>query len=94
MSDPAKTHDARNLIADAYRIEGITGEDCRSVFLDWTLGLPAGSAPDAAAAALLAHYRPPPGHPMTALLQEAASAPPGDARRRGGAEGRRRDQPD
>ena len=31
--------DPRGVIFEAYRIEGITGPDCRSIFLDWALGL-------------------------------------------------------
>lgn len=90
MTDPAQAYDRRGVIAESYRIEGIGAADCRSIFLDWMLGLPDGAAPDEAAAALLAAYRPPADHPMTALLVEAAEGPPGTGRRRGGAEGRRR----
>ena len=90
MTD-AERYDARNLIAESYRIEGIGAADCRSIFLDWALGLPAGAAPGEAAAALLAAYAPPAEHPMTALLAEAAAgeARAGPGRRRGGARGRR-----
>lgn len=88
--DASATYDSRNLIGEAYRIEGIGAADCRSIFLDWALGLPAGVAPADAAAALLAHHAPPPDHPMTALLAEAAEAPAGRGRRRGGAAGRSR----
>jgi hypothetical protein len=89
MSDAA-THDPRNLIGEAYRIEGIGAADCRSIFLDWALGLPAGVAPSQAAAALLEHHAAPAGHPMTALLAEAAGSGAAAGRRRGGAKGRRR----
>jgi hypothetical protein len=89
MSEPP-AHDPRNLIGEAYRIEGIGAADCRSIFLDWALGLPAGVAPGEAAAALLAQHRPPADHPMTALLAEAAEGDAGQGRRRGGARGRQR----
>ena len=89
MTHAAETYDSRNLIAESYRIEGIGAADCRSIFLDWALGLPAGAAPAEAAAALIAAYAPPAGHPMTALLVETAEGPPGAGRRRGGARGRR-----
>lgn len=89
MSDSRATYDPRNLIGEAYRIEGIGAADCRSIFLDWALGLPAGKTPADAAAALLAHHKPPADHPMTALLTEAAVAARGQGRRRGGAKGRR-----
>ena len=89
MSD-VEAHDPRNLIGEAYRIEGIGAADCRSIFLDWALGLPAGVAPAEAAAALLAQHAPPADHPMTALLAEAAAGERHQGRRRGGAKGRQR----
>ena len=65
--------DPRGLIREAYRIEGIGAADCRSIFLDWALGLPAGEDAAAAAAALLAHHAAEPTeHPMTRILDEAA----------------------
>ncbi|MEM6546960.1 MAG: hypothetical protein AAF713_04380 [Pseudomonadota bacterium] len=69
---PLHPHDPRNLIAEAFRIEGIGAEDCRSIFFDWALGLPAETDAAAAATALLAEYRDAPeDHPMRALLQAA-----------------------
>ena len=85
----AEAYDPRNLIGEAYRIEGIGAADCRSIFLDWALGLPAGVAPAEAATALLAAHAPPADHPMTALLAEAASGASRRGHRRGGARGRR-----
>ena len=90
MSD-AKTYDPRNLIREAYRIEGIGAEDCRSIFFDWALGLKDGQDPVKAAQALLAHYADEPAdHPMTGLLREAAERRASLRRRGGGAAGRRR----
>ena len=31
--------DPKNLIREAYRIEGISEPECRSIFLDWALSL-------------------------------------------------------
>ncbi len=90
MTDATRLYDPRELIREAYRIEGIGPADCRSIFLDWALGLPAGTPPAEAAAALLAHHAPPADHPMTALLREAAGGPAGRGRRRGGPRGRDR----
>ncbi|MBC7156828.1 MAG: hypothetical protein H5U20_04860 [Rhodobacteraceae bacterium] len=81
--------DPRGLIFESYRIEGIGAAECRSILVDWALGLPEGVAPRAAMRVLLAEYGVP-GHPMTALLSEglsAAAPPPG---RRGGRRGRAR----
>jgi len=72
----AHPHDPRALIAEAYRIEGIGPEECRAIFFDWALGLPADSDPAEAAKALLDHHAGAAGdHPMTVLLRQAAEAP-------------------
>ena len=73
--------DPRGLILEAYRMQ-IGPEDCRTMFLDWALGLPEGAGA-AETAELLAHYGArQPDHPMTAMLREGLrEAPP--PRRRG-----------
>ena len=80
--------DPRGLMREAYAIEGIVGPQCRSIYLDWALGLDATHDATAATAALLAHYGPPwPDHPMTAVLREGvetvARARPSRRRRQG-----------
>ena len=83
--------DKKGLIFEAFRIEGINAEQCRSIFLDWALSLPEGQDTQEAIAHFLACYRPHhPDHPMTdVLLQgQAAAARP---RRRGGWKSRPRD---
>ena len=79
--------DPKGLIAESFRIDGITYEECRSVFLDWALAVPVDSDSRALITALLARH-PDAGHPMRQVLEEglAASGPP---RRRGGWKGRR-----
>ncbi|WP_371054843.1 hypothetical protein [Rhodosalinus sp. K401] len=82
--------DPKGLVREAYRIEGITYEECRSIFLDWALGVPMEADPRALLAELLArHGEGAPDHPMTRVLTEGrdAAAPP---RRRGGWRGRDR----
>lgn len=74
--------DPRGLIREAYLIEGIGAPECRSIFLDWALGLPDGADERAAIRALLDRHGVP-GHPMTDTLRaglDAAARP----RRRGG----------
>jgi hypothetical protein len=72
--------DPRGLIREAYRME-LGPADCRSVFLDWALGLD-GSADARIVAALLARYGAAhPDHPMTAVLREGVEAPPAAGRR-------------
>lgn len=74
--------DPRGVIFEAYRME-IGPEDCRSIFLDWALGL-AGPVRAEDVAALLAHYGPRhPDHPMTAVLRAGLEPSPRRRRRRG-----------
>ncbi len=82
--------DARGLIHESFRIEGITAQDCRTIFLDWALGLPADTDPLDAIRQALEHYRAQfPEHPMIAVLEEGLSRPATGAGRRGGRKARR-----
>lgn len=78
-------HDPKGLIKDAFAIEGIAAPECRSIFLDWALGLPAAVDVKGQVQALIDLYTPdhPHDHPMFATLQ-AALKDAGPARRRGG----------
>ncbi len=81
-------HDPKGLIREAYRIEGIGAPECRTIFLDWALGVPPGTDPRKAVAALLDLYaQEPPDHPMTRTLKDALAAPV-QPKRRGGRAGR------
>ncbi|WP_116083916.1 hypothetical protein [Tropicimonas sp. IMCC34011] len=80
--------DPKRLIAESYRIDGITTEECRSIFMDWAISLPAGSDPATAIEALLERHAEP-GHPMTDVLREGLAAPQRTGRR-GGPAARRR----
>lgn len=83
--------DHKQLIREAYRIEGITASQCRSIFLDWALSLPVHLENRQAITDLLAHYGGEPAdHPMTLVLREglAETVKP---RRRGGWRSRPRD---
>lgn len=83
--------DHKQLIREAYRINGITASQCRSIFLDWALSLPAGQDSHAAIKQLLAHYSAEaPDHPMSEVLQ-LGLAEMGQPRRRGGWRARPRD---
>ncbi len=81
---PTTDLDPRGLIVEAYRIEGIGPEDCRSIYFDWAMGVDPARDMKADTAALVAFYAADaPDHPMTAVLREGlatAEAP----RRRGG----------
>ena len=75
--------DPKALIREAYRIDGISLEECRSIFVDWALSIDSADAL-AHLARLLEVYAPDaPDHPMTQVLTEGTKAPP-VAKRRGG----------
>jgi hypothetical protein len=80
----ASDADPKGLVRESYRIEGITLEECRSVFIDWALSLPEGTSVPEAIEALLALYdTDDPDHPMGAVLREGLVTGP-EPRRRGG----------
>lgn len=76
--------DPKGLIMEAYKIDGITASESRTIFLDWALGVPVGvDAKDEVRALLLQYADQPADHPMTITLT-AALEDKGPARRRGG----------
>ena len=80
--------DPKGLVRESYRIDGITLEECRSIFIDWALSVPVGVDTDEALRSVLAHYMPGnENHPMTSVLTEALVAPAAP-RRKGGRMGR------
>lgn len=81
--------DPKGLIREAFRIEGIGAPECRSIFLDWALGVPANRETRQEVEKLVAHYggRYPAQHPMLETLQSALSEAPTPTRR-GGRRGR------
>lgn len=80
--------DPKGLIREAYRIDGITPAECRSIFLDWAMSLPDPEQARPMIRSLLARYAPgAEDHPMTQTLR-AGLADAGPARRRGGRAGR------
>jgi len=77
--------DPRGLIFESYRIEGIVVEECRSIFLDWALGLPQDSDMPAALNILMAEYGTGnPTHPMTSVITEGLARTATTSGRRGG----------
>lgn len=83
-------HDPKGLVREAYAMD--LGEaECRSVFLDWALSLPAGADPLPSVRALLDRHGAE-GHPMAGVLRAALAAPERQGRR-GGRAGRRRPPP-
>ena len=64
-------NDQKGLILESYNIEGITEEECRSIFFGWALDLDHSADPFNAIKNLLATYEKSyPEHPMTMVLNE------------------------
>lgn len=81
--DPARL-DPKGLIRESYRIDGIGLPECRSIFLDWAISVPAGTDARTLVPALLAlHGTEAPDHPMTQVLREGLAAPASGVRRGG-----------
>jgi hypothetical protein len=80
--------DPKALIREAYRIDGITAPECRSIFLDWALSLPAAISAKDGIMEMISRYGADQDHPMTGVLTDglAAAAAP---KRRGGMRARR-----
>jgi hypothetical protein len=74
-------------VREAYRIEGITAPECRSILLDWALSLPVDADPAPSILVLLDRHAAAGDHPMTDTLRAGlpAADPP---RRRGGRKAR------
>lgn len=77
------TMDPKGLIFEAFRIEGITAAQCRSIFLDWALSLPLEQDTGRAIGALLQRHNAEADHPMTEVLREGLTSMTAP-RRRGG----------
>ena len=76
--------DPRGLIYEAYRIEGIGPTACRTIFMDWALGVPDGEDALGHIQILLTHYGPSnTDHPMTEVLREGVSRKATPRRRKG-----------
>lgn len=91
IRDKGDVYDPKGLIYESYRIDGITKPDCRTIFLDWALSLPAERDTGSTIRHLIETYgTDAPDHPMTEVLREGLggmAAP----RRRGGWRSRPRD---
>ncbi len=79
--------DPRGVIADAYKIEGISAPECRSIFLDWALEPREAADLRQAASELAAQYADFHTHPMTSILNEAMVELSAKPKRRGGRRG-------
>ena len=81
---PMSDEDPKALIYEAYRIDGITKPECRTIFLDWALSLPVSQDTHAVLRVLLDRYeQSAPEHPMTEVMREGLMGM-ASPRRRGG----------
>jgi hypothetical protein len=79
-----KLLDPKGLIRESYVIEGIDDAQCRSIFLDWALGVPLGEDMKPRLELLLDHYAADaPDHPMTHVLKAGLAEKPAPKRRGG-----------
>ncbi|MEM6637259.1 MAG: hypothetical protein AAF667_15365 [Pseudomonadota bacterium] len=84
MAGNRTPEDPKGLIFEAYRIEGITIQECRSIFMDWALSTNTGPDPAPLVRALLDRHGPKaPDHPMTAVLSDGLKTAPACGRRGG-----------
>lgn len=80
--------DPKGLIRESYRIEGISAPECRSIFLDWALGVGQSDDMHVQINKLLSIYgEAMPEHPMTRVLNDGL-APSATSMRRGGRKAR------
>ncbi len=75
--------DPKGLIRESYRIDGISAEECRSIFLDWALSLPEGASTKLAIRRLIAEYGGRAGHPMNDVLEQGLATAPTPGRKGG-----------
>ena len=81
---------ARGLIFEAYNMVTVSEAECRSIFLDWALGVPIEKDTQEVITKLLLVYEmAAPDHPMTETLREGLKTL-ASPRRRGGWRGRPR----
>lgn len=77
--------DPRGMIYEAYRIKGVSLEECRMIFLDWAMNTPQGNM-NAYLLELLAEYeaKNDAGHPMTQVIKDGLKSSATAGKRRGG----------
>ncbi|MDX5413499.1 MAG: hypothetical protein LPK02_10690 [Rhodobacterales bacterium] len=76
--------DPKGLISEAYRIDGITAGECRTIFLDWALSLPDGADSREVLARLVDRYGgDAPDHPMTQVMRDGLQSMTRQGRRGG-----------
>ncbi|GHA42283.1 hypothetical protein GCM10008927_03430 [Amylibacter ulvae] len=80
--------DPRGMIYESFRIENITVEECRVIFLDWAMFAPSGEMKDQLGQFITEYGDQYPDHPMMTVIKEGLEKSPTKGRR-GGRMGRR-----
>ena len=82
--------DPRGLLYEANQIDGITLADCKTIFLDWVLGLDYNIDQIKAVSSALKEYEDDnPKHPMTTVLRDGIELQGKSRKRLGGRNARR-----
>ncbi len=76
--------DPRGMIFEAYRIEGISLEECRMIFLDWAMHTPQGDMKSYLHELLVEYEQGNENHPMTQVIKEGLITSKEGGKRRGG----------
>jgi hypothetical protein len=83
MPEARDPRDPKGLIREAFRIEGITEPECRSILVDWALSVEGADLRALIAQLLDRHADAPADHPMRRVLAEGLSEGPRPTRRGG-----------
>ena len=90
MNKGKLAEDPRGLLYEAYQIDGITLADCKTIFLDWALGLDYNIYQLKAVTSALEEYEEDnPKHPMTKVLRDGIVLESKPRKRLGGRNARR-----
>jgi hypothetical protein len=76
--------DPRGMIFEAYRIEGISIEECRMIFLDWAMNTPQGNTLAYLKELLDEYGANNPEHPMSEVITDGLKKSVNPGKRRGG----------
>ena len=90
MNKGKLAEDPRGLLYEAYQIDGISLADCKTIFLDWALGLDYNIDQIKAVSSALKEYEDDnPKHPMTTVLRDGIELQGKSRKRLGGRNARR-----
>lgn len=76
--------DPRGMIYESYRIEGVSLEECRMIFLDWAMHTPQGNMRGYLQELLVEYEVGNEAHPMTQVIKDGLVSSDNTGKRRGG----------